>query len=54
MPHEPLKVPVETLAYSNTITLQAVVQLLSEKGILGWKDVLERVEKLKHPPKGSS
>lgn len=54
MSHEPVEVPVATLAYSNTVTLQAVVQLLSEKGILGWQEVLNRVEKLECPERPPS
>jgi hypothetical protein len=54
MAHKSLAIPLETLAVSNTLTIQAVVELLSEKGVLDWKAVLDRVEKLKQerPPKG--
>jgi hypothetical protein len=56
MPQRRVTIPIETLVYSNAVTLQAVVQLLSEKGVLDWKEVLDRVEKLKRKPelKGSA
>ena len=47
-------IPIETLTYSNAVTLQAVVQLLSEKGVLDWKEVLDRVEKFKKEPASKS
>ena len=36
----------EELAYSNMLTLNALVELLDERGILARPDVLERVKKL--------
>jgi hypothetical protein len=42
------------LAYANTLTLQAVVALLSEKGLFGWKEVFDRVQKLKGEAVGGS
>ena len=41
-------VSYEDLAYSNMLQIQALVELLSEKGILGQAEVLERVKKLQH------
>ncbi len=39
-------VRVEDLAYSNMLTLNALVELLDEKGILPKQEVLERIKKL--------
>ncbi len=36
----------QELAYSNMLTLNALVELLSEKGLLAKQEVLERVKKL--------
>ncbi len=36
----------EELAYSNMLTLNALVELLSEKGLVGKEEVSERVKKL--------
>ncbi|MGD0920687.1 MAG: hypothetical protein ABSA70_02845 [Terriglobia bacterium] len=33
-------------AYSNTLTLNALVELLSEKGLLDKREILDRVKKL--------
>jgi hypothetical protein len=54
IPQKKLIIPVEALAYSNAVTLQAVVQLLSENGVLDWKEVLDRVEKFKEEPASMS
>ena len=42
------KVPVsyEELAYSNMLTLTALVELLAEKGVLTHEEILERMRKL--------
>jgi hypothetical protein len=37
----------EELAYSNMLIVQALVELLSEKGLLGNAEVMERVKKLR-------
>ena len=37
---------VEDLAYSNMLTLNALVELLDEKGILPKQEVLERIKNL--------
>ncbi len=39
-------VRVEDLAYSNMLSINALVELLDEKGILPKQEVLERVKKL--------
>ena len=39
-------VRVEDLAYSNMLTLNALVELLDETGVLPKREVLERVKKL--------
>jgi hypothetical protein len=35
------------LAYSNMLIIQALVELLAEKGVLTQKEVMERVQRLK-------
>jgi hypothetical protein len=40
-------VSFEELAYSNMLTLNAVVELLDEKGLLTKREVLERVTRLR-------
>ncbi len=39
-------VRVENLAYSNMLTLNALVELLDERGILQKREVLERIKRL--------
>jgi hypothetical protein len=39
-------VSFEELAYSNMLTLNALVELLTEKGLLSKEEVLERVKQL--------
>jgi hypothetical protein len=39
-------VSFEELAYSNMLTLNAVIELLDEKGLIGKKEILERVKRL--------
>jgi hypothetical protein len=39
-------VSFEALAYSNMLTLNALIELLDEKGLVGKKDILERVNRL--------
>jgi hypothetical protein len=39
-------VSFEELAYSNMLTLNALVELLNEKGLLSKQEVLERVKQL--------
>ncbi|MGD0696487.1 MAG: hypothetical protein ABSB82_16825 [Terriglobia bacterium] len=39
-------VSFEELAYSNMLTLNALVELLDERGILAKRDVLDRLKKL--------
>lgn len=51
-------VSFEELAYSNTLIVQALVELLTEKGLLGNAEVMERVRKLRREtratyPRGS-
>jgi hypothetical protein len=49
-----LEIPCEALASANAVMLQAVVEILSDKGLLSWKEVLDRVEKLTQARKSSS
>ena len=39
-------VSVEELAYSNMMTLNALVELLEEKGIVSKREVLDRIKRL--------
>ena len=39
-------VTFEQLTYSNMLTLNALVELLTEKGVLSKPEILERIEKL--------
>jgi len=39
-------VTFEQLPYSNMLTLNAFVELLTEKGVLNKPEILERIEKL--------
>ncbi len=39
-------VRVEVLVYSNTLSINALIELLDERGILPKAEVLERIEKL--------
>jgi hypothetical protein len=39
-------VSFEELAYSNMVTLNALVELLSEKGVVAKEEVLDRIKKL--------
>ena len=39
-------VSVEELAYSNMMTLNALVELLEEKGIVSKREVLDRIKQL--------
>ena len=41
----------EELAYSNMLQLQALVELLCEKGLLTQREVLDRVNKLQQEMK---
>lgn len=40
-------VSLEELAYSNMMIVQALVDVLAEKGVLTQSEVMERVQKLK-------
>jgi len=49
-------VSFEELAYSNMLIIQALVEILTEKGLVGTKELTERVKRLRHesavsPPK---
>ena len=51
---EPPKRPTvtyEQLTYSNMLTLNALVELLAEKGVLSKPELLERVKKLQSETK---
>ena len=41
-----VQVSYEELAYSNMLTLNALVELLAEKGVLTQEEILERMRKL--------
>jgi hypothetical protein len=47
-------VSFEELAYSNMLVVQALVELLAEKGILSEQEVLGRVQKLKQEARVTS
>ena len=54
--NEPTKhqtVTFEELSYSNMITLNALVELLTEKGLLTQAEILERTRKLQSQTKVS-
>ena len=42
-------VTFEQLAYSNMLTLNALVELLNEKAVLSKPEILERIRKLQTP-----
>ena len=44
-----ITVGVEELAYSNMMTLNALVGLLEEKGVVTKQEVLDRVKRLQEP-----
>jgi len=47
-------VSFEELAYSNMLTLNALVEVLDEKGVLTKREVLERIKKLQGEMKVSA
>lgn len=47
-------VTFEQLSYSNMLTLNAMVELLTEKGVLTKPEILERIKKLQSETKVSS
>jgi hypothetical protein len=46
-------VTFEQLSYSNMLTLNALVELLTEKGVLTKPEILERIKKLQSETKVS-
>ena len=42
-------VSFEELAYSNMLTLNVLIELLDEKGLIGKKEILDRVKRLPGP-----
>jgi hypothetical protein len=46
-PKERQTVSYEELSVSNMLQIQALIELLSEKGIVGQTEVLERVKRLR-------
>lgn len=44
-------VTFEEISYSNMLTLNALVELLSEKGLLTQAEILERIKKLQSETK---
>jgi hypothetical protein len=44
-------VTFEQLSYSNMLTLNALVELLTEKGVLTKPEILERIKKLQRETK---
>jgi len=53
-PPKRLTVTFEQLAYSNMLTLNALVELLTEKGVLSKPEILQRVKKLQSETKVST
>ena len=47
-------VTFEEISYSNMLTLNALVELLSEKGVLTQAEILERIKKLRSETKVSA
>jgi hypothetical protein len=47
-------VTFEDLSYSNMLTLNALVELLTEKGVLSKPEILERIKKLQSETKVSA
>jgi len=45
-PAKRLTTTFEQLSYSNMLTLNALVELLTEKGVLTQAEILERIKKL--------
>jgi hypothetical protein len=52
-PPKRLTVTFEQLTYSNMLTLNALVELLTEKGVLSKPEILERIKKLQSETKGA-
>jgi hypothetical protein len=47
MPSDNLRaITVEELTYSNMIQLQALIELLTEKGLLAQQEILDRIKRL--------
>jgi hypothetical protein len=42
----------EELTYCNALILQSIVELMSEKGLFGWKEVKEHVQKVQRESTG--
>jgi hypothetical protein len=42
-------VTFEELTYSNMLTLNALIELLAEKGVVGKQEILDRVKQLQAP-----
>lgn len=47
-------VTFEELSYSNMLTLNALIELLTEKGVLSKPEILERIKKLQSEAKVSA
>jgi hypothetical protein len=43
-------VSFEEMAYSNMLTLNALIELLDEKGLIGKKEILDRAKRLRGQP----
>ena len=50
-PAKRLTTTFEQLSYSNMLQLEALVELLDEKGLLSKQEIVERVKKLQHETK---
>ena len=46
MADDRVTVQVEDVAFSNTVSIEALVELLDEKGIISKQEILERVKTL--------
>ena len=53
-PSKRLTTTFEQLSYSNILTLNALVELLTEKGVLTKPEIMERIKKLQGETKTSA
>ena len=55
MPEMPKKLTVtfEELAFSNMLTINALFELLTEKGVLSQQEILDRIKKLRAQTEGT-
>jgi hypothetical protein len=55
MPELPKKLTVtfEELAFSNMLTINALIELLTEKGVLSQQEILDRIKTLRSQTEGT-